>query len=552
MSESIKININDEENSSSKAAGHKAKRKTRASSTGKKNSSQASKVSSRSGTGKKKTRPDKNKASSESDSGKTDNSTKIRVTDGDSAQTETPVKPAEDRSGKAAANADISPVAVENRAKSFRAKIEEALEEVEEGGEAAADDDNIAELEKENSSVKDVINQSLREDWEKTSVESSSSQKKPVKHSVRLYRKISFFFVALTVILLAFIFYFSFASVVITLVPNQTKVSNNLLFDVVDNSQEKSGTYSISGMVKLLDIETDDTYQATGEEIIGEEVVGQARIINNYSKNQPLVAKTRLLSPEQHLYRITETVNVPAGGSVTVDIYADEPSQDVVVGKTNFIIPGLWAGLQDKIYATTEEGTVYRKKIESYLTREDIDNAVRDLKQRILAKAKQEIGSGSESAREVLYRISENSPDYEVGAEIGDEVSEFTARMSSDVAVVAFARDDALRLAEQKLKSSLGQDKKFLELQQDSVVFSLDNYNSNDSTATINAVFEGKVSLADDSRIVDVDKILGLNESQLKAYLNNLEGIAGYQVEYYPSFIKRVPHLTDRVEVVIE
>jgi hypothetical protein len=51
---------------------------------------------------------------------------------------------------------------------------------------------------------------------------------------------------------------------------------------------------------------------------------------------------------------------------------------------------------------------------------------------------------------------------------------------------------------------------------------------------------------------VDVDKILGLNESQLKAYLNNLEGIAGYQVEYYPSFIKRVPHLTDRVEVVIE
>lgn len=463
---------------------------------------------------------------------------------------------------------------VEGAALSFRKKIEEALNEVSDnegadpaGGEPNANGgagnsngyeeaaEDVEKLEKENSSVKEVINLALQqektEDTQSKKEEKKGSLKKR-KHSIGLYRRIALFFFILTIVLVGLVFYFSFAGVTITLVPNQTRTSNNLLFDVVDDGKQLNDSYSIDGLVKTLDIQNTKTYKSSGQEVIGQEVVGQVTIINNYSKNQPLVAMTRLLSPEGYLYRIDETVNVPAGGEVTVDIYADEPSRDVVVDRTRFTIPGLWAGLQDKIYATSEEGTEYKQKTQAYISKEDVDNAIRDLKQGMLARAKQEIGPGSESAKEVLYKIDDNSVDYEVDGEIGEEAEEFTVSMSVEVKVVVFSEDEAIKLAEQKLKSALDKDRKLLELDNDSVMYSLDNYNEKNGVATVNSVFEGRVTLAENSDVVDVDKILGLNENQLNAYLGGLEGIAGYKVEYYPSFIKRVPHLADRIEVNIE
>src|SRR3989339_713300 len=58
--------------------------------------------------------------------------------------------------------------------------------------------------------------------------------------SVGMYRKIALSFVVLTVVLLAVIFYFSFTRVTITLIPNQERVSNNLIFDIHDSEKADS------------------------------------------------------------------------------------------------------------------------------------------------------------------------------------------------------------------------------------------------------------------------------------------------------------------------
>ncbi len=76
---------------------------------------------------------------------------------------------------------------------------------------------------------------------------------------------------------------------------------------------------------------------------------GMIRITNRYSRPQPLIATTRLLSKEGILFRTTESTLVPVGGSVDVPVRADAPGPKGDIGPSTFILPGLWPGIQDKI-----------------------------------------------------------------------------------------------------------------------------------------------------------------------------------------------------------
>ncbi len=373
------------------------------------------------------------------------------------------------------------------------------------------------------------------------------------KYSIRLYRRIAFSFIFLTLILLGVIFYFSFVKVSIVLIPNQERITNNLIFDVYDKNKDykKSGA-AITGVVKEIELTYSDTYPATGENVIGEEVVGKAVIINNYYKNQPLVATTRLLTPDNKLFRIKKTVNVPAGGEVEVEIYADEPSEDMVIGPTKFIIPGLWAGLQDKIYAVSKEPTKYKQKVKKYIQDVDIENTTRDLKQKLLSKAKEKISDIYQEYDQLIYDIDENSVKINIDAKKGDEVEEFPAEIKAKIILVGFKSKEAAHLAKQKFISSLPSNKELIEFDENNIIYSLNGCDCEDGVASINAVFEGRVSLKDNVDIVDVNKILGLNKEQLEAYLSGLPDIAGFEIKFYPSFIKTVPNLVDRVHIEIK
>ncbi len=400
--------------------------------------------------------------------------------------------------------------------------------------------------------VKEVVGSSLKEDQDekiKTIMSGQAGSRRPVK----LYRKIALSFIALTIILLVVIFYFSLVKVTIVLIPNQERISNNMIIDIYDQAKEGSiAGNAIKGIVKEVKIEHTNVYLATEEEVIGEEAVGKVEIINNYIKNQPLVATTRLLTPDNKLFRISETVNIPAGGSVEVGIYADEPSQEMAIGPTKFTIPGLWAGLQEKIYAESKEDIVYQQKVEKYIAEDDLDNSIRDLKQLLLTKAKSEINETYKDYSQIIYKINENSIESEVFGEAGEKKDEFSAFMEAEVVVVAFNDQPAVALAKQKFVSSLADNKELLSFDENNIIYDLNNFNSSEGAATINATFEGKVTLKEDSSVVEIDKILGLNKQQLDTYLSGLPELAGFEVKFFPSFIKKVPRLVDRIEIELK
>ncbi len=375
--------------------------------------------------------------------------------------------------------------------------------------------------------------------------------------SVNIYRRIAYFFIFLVFLLLITSAYFLLTKVTIVLISDQERMSNNLIFDVQDSESDfNASRTNIKGIVRSIKIEHKKAYPASGSEVIGKEAVGEAEIINNYSKSQMLVATTRLISANGDLFRLKNTVNVPAGGRVKVEIYADKPGPEMAIDPTKFSIPGLWAGLQDKIYAESKEKVVYQQKIKKHIVQDDIDNGIRDMKQQLLVRAKSEIGKIYNDYDEIIYNIDDDSIKSTIDAEAGDELDEVEISMSADVIVIAFGSEESSALAEQKFISSLPDNKELIMFDKENIIYSLNNYNSSDGIATINATFEGKVSLKENSVIIDKEKIIGLNQKQLEIYLDDISDISGFDIKFYPSFLpeflKKVPRLPERIEIKVK
>ncbi len=372
--------------------------------------------------------------------------------------------------------------------------------------------------------------------------------------SVNIYRRITYFFIFLVFILLLTSAYFLLTKVTITLIPDQERMSNNLIFDVQDSESDASvSRANVSGVVKTIKIEHEKNYPASGSKVIGKEAVGKVTLINSYSKNQMLVATTRLMSAGGDLFRLKSTVNVPAGGAIEVEIYADEPSPEMAIEPTKFNIPGLWAGLQEKIYAESKEKIVYQQKIKKHIVQDDIDNGVRDMRQQLLIKAKTEVNKSYSNYNEIIYNIDEDSIESSIDAEVGDELDEAIITMSADVIIVAFEAGEASSLAEQKFKLSLPDNKEAISFDKDNIIYSLNNYNDRDGVATINATFEGKVSLKESSTVINKEKIIGLNQKQLEIFLEDKADISGFDIKFYPSFLpeflKKIPRLPERIDI---
>lgn len=160
----------------------------------------------------------------------------------------------------------------------------------------------------------------------------------------RLFSPFIIIYCLCVVLVVAFIIYIAFNKTIITVILKQTP-------------QQYSFNYTaeaVHGVELSLPLEHSYTYTAYE----ATEEVGTARgtvtIINNYSAAQPLVATTRLLSEDGVLFRTDETVTVPAGGRVTVPVYADQAGASGNIGPTKFEIVALWDGLKDNIYAESD------------------------------------------------------------------------------------------------------------------------------------------------------------------------------------------------------
>jgi hypothetical protein len=386
-------------------------------------------------------------------------------------------------------------------------------------------------------------------------ISAPASAEPQFKPRVRIYKKFAFIFLFLVAVMAGVILYYTFGKVRIVIIPGEEKVSNNLSFDVFDKDGDENSSTTpgkIIGAVKKIDISETQNFAATGEKILSEELAGKVTIYNSYVKNQPLVASTRLLTPDQKLFRIKNTVNVPAGGSVEVEVYPDKPGPDMEIAPTAFSIPGLWAGIQDKVYAESKEKFSYKKNVKKYVSKEDIENAKAALIKAITEKTEKDARAAYPEYEEMLYKLDQSAITFEEYAKADEEADQFTMKADAEIEAAAFKKADAVSAVRAKFASLLPAKKELVNFNENEIIFTLASFQPDQAVATINASFEGKMALKQGEQLLDPKMLVGLNKAQIEDYLKQQTDIASYELTFIPSFIKRAPRLADRIEVLIK
>ena len=385
-------------------------------------------------------------------------------------------------------------------------------------------------------------------------VEDKEDGKAKNKPSPGLYRNIAFSFLLLTVILLAAVFYLYFVTLTIEIEPKKERLSDKIFLKVFDENKVATGTSEshVLGVVENIEIKKENIYRATGEEILGHEITGQVILINNTSEDRPLVATTRLLSPDGKLFRLKNNVVIPANGQMRSEIYTDEPSPEMAVAPGSFTIPGLWAGLQEKVYAKNDIVFVYNKQIKRIVKQGDLDRATEDLKNTLFSEAEDKLGQNYKGFDQVILEIDEASLKTEISVVAGEETGEFKVVMSAKVKLVAFSLVAVEQLAEKKLLASLLSDKNISSLDKEKMDFSLIEADFEKSEANIEVSFVGYVISKKADNLLDKKKIVGLNEAQINDYLKGLDKFSSFKLKFWPLFIKKAPVLVDRIKVVVK
>ena len=385
---------------------------------------------------------------------------------------------------------------------------------------------------------------------------------------VKFYRRIAFGFIALTGVLIILAAYFILSRAEIAIKVVEEPISADFMINVKESeavnpeSPEADGIVgdfateevSLSGKVIETTVSGGKEYKTSGKKVAQGEVGGKVTIFNNYGKDQPLVATTRLLSKEGILYRLKKNITVPVGGRVEAEVYADSPTEEAgKLGPTRFTIPGLWEGLQEKIYAQSFEPMHGANQEIKFAAEEDIKNGFDALNQVLTDQVMDNLKTQMKSGGEVLGKVIIKGIDEKKSSLKAEETGEkFSVTMALKVVGVAFSKKDFELLVKDQLQKIVPEDKELANIDYAGLTFVVEGYDLRAREANMMVHIEGKISMKTDNIIFDEDRFIGLDKERIMKYLEVYPEIESATVEFSPFWVKKVPHLKNNVKIIIQ
>jgi hypothetical protein len=302
---------------------------------------------------------------------------------------------------------------------------------------------------------------------------------------------------------------------------------------------------------------------------------GTVRIINKYSKKQTLIRTTRLLTPDNQLYRIDATVIVPPGGEVSVAAYSDKPgSAYVLTQPTKFTIPGLFVDLQTFIYAQSDAPftgvpksaaapapapaptpvvtTTTKPKSGQAVTQDDIDRAEKSLTDEVLNEAMKDLASQVDNSAnmDVVYVV--NVVNKSNNATVGQVTDSFLSSIKLDVTAVYYSKDDMSALVRSKLKDRVPDGREFLPFTGGAITYALESADPKAEVATIRVTADADYRLSPTSPLLQKSVIAGKSADEAKTLLSSIDGVESVNITLHPSWISGLPALKDRINLDIQ
>lgn len=370
-----------------------------------------------------------------------------------------------------------------------------------------------------------------------------------VRAPLNMYRRIAISFVLVVAAVLAVVLYVSTVRATILIKPVEKEVRAQFILDVVKVPTRES---EIRGRVLSGTLGKTETFtpSGTGETLVEGTARGVVTISNTSATAQPLVATTRLLTPDGVLFRIDETVTVPAGGSVDVAAHADQDGASGDLTEAQFTIPGLNATRQKEVTATVKEAFTGGVKSIVALSKADIDSAIEGLVSRLEEDAKVMLRT---EAGEIFLGESFTTTvlEQKVSAEPGDQVDAFDVELTVRTVAVFFDQEALDQIAVRQLYSQLGQGREMAEVSTDQIQISVEKTDTEDEMANLRVQLAGNSIASTTSGSLEPSRFSGMSEEEVAKTLIG-DGIAtDVEVEFFPFWVKNVPNLADHVYIEI-
>ncbi len=369
-----------------------------------------------------------------------------------------------------------------------------------------------------------------------------------------LLKKISFTFIFFTTILVLIIIYFSFSNVTITITPNVQKFETNFTILAKETNESQNTNTILANFSETIEEDQNVfSVQETNEEI-KIQAVGKVTIFNLTSINRHLVATTRLLSPDNILYRLKNNVFIPANGKTETEVYADQPGKENEISKgVYFIIPGIQQQMQDKIYAQSFAPMTGSIKKNAIVTKENIENAANELKEKILEKIQKQIDES------LKYENNNSIPSLFVSeiievtkdAEIGEQKDEFNLGIKLKITSINFDKEELLKIAKTKLSEKISLNQEFINPLQN-FTYSIKKYNSEIKETIIKVHLEGVSTLSAKSEILNKNKLIGLKKKEVEEYFSQFNEIQKIEIKFSPFWTTKTPAIKNHIEIIIK
>ncbi len=367
--------------------------------------------------------------------------------------------------------------------------------------------------------------------------------------SLGAYRRIAILFLCLTAIIAIVVAYVVFSKARVVILAKQDEVRADFVADVSRVPQDSE----IRGDVVSFADSVTQQFPAASVVKVDTHAEGTVRISSALSRNQTLVATTRLLTADGALYRIKKTVVVPADGAVEVAAFADEAGPNGELANGTFTIPGLDPALRRSFTVTVVAPFVAGQKDEKLVTQDDVNSAVDVLKQKLGAdlterlrnQAKQD---GAPTSGEIIsIDITKQTTDQPVGAE-ADTFTVTLAIKATGVFYDAGQLDDQLKA---QLKLQIPYDRALAAIEDDSVMKTVDKADADGGKASVHVTAKALAVLSTDSPALNREKFTGVTVDAARAYLEHLDGVSSASVTVSPFWVGRMPNVADHITIEV-
>lgn len=365
------------------------------------------------------------------------------------------------------------------------------------------------------------------------------------KHPVRFYKIVALGFLSITIILFVLIMLMSSkrATVIVLTKDDSIEVSGTLHI----NSDE--GNSRIEGDVVTSSIKISETFEPTGtREEIGTST-GIITIHNEGPTDQPLVIKTRFLTEDGILFRLTKGVIVPANGTLDAQVYADKEGPESDIPPSQFSIPGLSQARQKIVYGVSAESMTGGKQLVGVLTTDDLSAAEKVIKDKLLEKGEQQLETQNEE-RKGAFELS----DVHIisNAQTDTEVSEFTLTGTATIVGAFYDQDSVKEFAKRLLQTYSVDDISIIKSSDTDPVVELKEYDLEKNTASLDIKYTGFATLDTESKQLDKLIFYGKTADEVRRYLLSLPHVYGVETEFKPRWIHTVPHVADHVTIIVK